>query len=302
MMKLSAQPLAAPAAIIEKSWVSVYADLFKARLTVLALLTTMVGFYVGSSGPLDFLLMFHAVMGTALVASGASALNQLWERNFDAKMRRTQDRPLPSGRLQPETVLRVGVACAVIGLVYLAVAANVAAAAVAACSLLSYVFVYTPLKRVTWLNTAVGAIPGGLPPMIGWTAARGHLAWEGWALFGILALWQLPHFMAIAWMYREEYAKAGFKMLPVLDPGGRRTARHALIQTLVLLPISLAPYWLKMAGPVYSGGAVVLGAVFIWCAVQFARHVSLRRARQLFYMSLLYLPLLLVVMVLDKVS
>jgi protoheme IX farnesyltransferase len=167
-------------------------------------------------------------------------------------------------------------------------------------SLGTYLLVYTPLKRVTWLNTAVGAVPGGLPPLIGWAAARGELNAEGWALFGILALWQMPHFMAIAWIYRDEYARAGFKMLPVIDPQGRRTGRHAVAQTLVLLPVSVCPFVLRLAGPIYLAGALILGLAFLWYALQFARHLTVPRARQLFYVSIAYLPLLLGVMVLDK--
>ncbi|HWH69038.1 MAG TPA: heme o synthase [Candidatus Sulfotelmatobacter sp.] len=300
-MKATVETLVQGTAIAEKSWVAVYADLFKARLTLLVLLTTLVGFYIGSQGPVDFLQMLHTVLGTALVASGASALNQLWERQYDARMRRTQDRPLPSGRMQPQTVLRVGCACAGAGLLYLALAVNLVTSLIGACSLLSYVFIYTPLKRVTWLNTLVGAVPGGLPPLMGWTAARGQLNTEGFVLFGILALWQIPHFMAIAWIYRDEYAKAGFKMLPVVDPDGRRTGRQAVTQTLGLLPVSLCPFLFKLTGPIYLCGAMVLGLVFIWFAIQFARHLTLARARQLFYVSILYLPLLLTVMVLDKI-
>lgn len=280
--------------------VGLYAELFKARLTLLVLLTTTVGFYLGSPGAVDYLLMLHTVLGTALVASGAAALNQLWERDHDARMRRTQDRPLPSGRMQPGFVLGIGAAASLVGLLYLALAVNPMAAAIAGCSLGTYLFIYTPLKRVTWLNTAVGAVPGGLPPLIGWAAAQGRLTPEGWALFGILALWQLPHFMAIAWIYRDEYARAGFKMLPVVDPSGRRTGRQAMTQTLCLLVVSLCPFLLELTGPVYLGGALVLGLVFSWCAMQFARQLTLARARQLFYVSILYLPLLLAVMVLDK--
>jgi protoheme IX farnesyltransferase len=299
-MKASAQPLT-PVVSAEKSWPAIYADLFKARLTFLVLLTTLVGFYLGSSGPVDYMLMVHTVLGTALVASGASALNQLWEEEYDAQMRRTQDRPLPSGRLQPQTVLLIGCGCAALGLCYLALGVNWLTCFIGASSLLIYVFVYTPLKRVTWLNTVVGAIPGGLPPLMGWTAARGHMSADGWALFGILAIWQLPHFMAIAWMYRDEYARAGFKMLPVLDPDGRRTASQAVGYTLALVPVSLCPSLVKLTGPVYFAGALVLGLVFIWSAVQFSRQLTLSRARQLFYVSILYLPLLLGLMVLDKV-
>lgn len=298
-MKASA-PSLTQVVCAEKSWWAIYADLFKARLTFLVLLTTFVGFDIGSGLPMDCLLMLHTVLGTALVACGASALNQLWERHHDARMRRTQDRPLPSGRLQPSTVLLVGCGCAVGGLAYLALAVNPLTSGLGAASLLTYVFIYTPLKRVTWLNTLVGAIPGGLPPLMGWTAARGHLNPEGWALFGILALWQLPHFMAIAWIYRDEYARAGFKMLPVLDPDGHRTGTQALSHTLALVPVTLFPGLLKLTGPVYLVGALLLGLVFIWSALQFSRQLTLARARQLFYVSILYLPLLLTMMVLDK--
>jgi protoheme IX farnesyltransferase len=300
-MKATAQSLSEVVAT-EKSWVAVYADLIKARLTFLVLLTTLVGFYLGYRGPVDYLLMLHTVLGTALVASGASALNQLIEREHDAKMRRTRNRPLPSGRLQPTTVMVFGGVCACAGLLYLALAVNLTTSVIGAISLLSYIFIYTPLKRLTWLNTAIGAIPGGLPPLMGWTAARGELSREGWALFAILAFWQLPHFLAIAWMYREEYEKAGFKMLPGIDPSGHRTGRQAVSHTLGLLPVSLCPFLFHVTGPTYLAGALALGLVFVWFAVQFARQLTISRARQLFFVSILYLPLLLGMMVLDKVK
>src|SRR2546425_4634884 len=285
-----------------KSWLAIYAELFKARLTMLVLLTTVVGFYLGFLGPVNYLLMLHTLLGTALVASGASALNQFLERDYDAKMRRTQSRPLPSGRLQPQTVLMVGCLSASIGLVYLALAVNLLTSALGALTLVSYLFIYTPLKRVTWLNTAIGAVPGALPPLMGWTAARGELSGEGWALFAILAFWQLPHFLAIAWMYRDEYAKAGFKMLPVIDPQGQRTGRQAVSHTLGLLPVSLCPFLFKLAGPIYLAGALILGLIFILFAIQFSRQLTVQRARQLFYVSIFYLPLLLAMMVFDKVK
>ncbi len=287
---------------MEKSWAAVFADLVKARLTTLVLLTTLVGFYVGSRGPMNFALMLNTLAATALVAAGAAALNQLLERAYDAKMRRTQNRPLPAGRLQPTTVMLFGGVCAVTGLVYLALAVNLLTCVIAAVTLTSYLFIYTPLKRVTWLNTAIGAVPGALPPLMGWTAARGELSGEGWALFAIVAFWQIPHFMAIAWMYRDEYARAGFKMLPVIDPDGHRTGRQAVSHTLALLFVSLCPFAFKVAGPTYLAGALILGAVFLWCAIQFSRQLTLARARQLFLASILYLPLLLAVMVLDKVK
>jgi protoheme IX farnesyltransferase len=287
---------------VERNWFAIFSELFKARLTFLVLLTTIVGFYIGFQGRVDYLLMVHTLLGTALVASGASALNQLLERDYDAKMRRTQTRPLPSGKLQPQTVLFVGAGTALIGLIYLAAAVNQLTSLIGAITLVSYVFIYTPLKRVTWLNTAIGAIPGALPPLMGWTAARGELSREGWALFAILAFWQLPHFLAIAWIYRDEYAKAGFQMLPVIDPQGHRTSRQAVSHTLGLLPVSLSPFLFKLAGPIYLAGAIVLGLAFLWFAVQFSRQLTVQRARQLFFASILYLPLLLTLMVLDKLK
>jgi protoheme IX farnesyltransferase len=245
--------------------------------------------------------MLHTVLGTALVAGGAAALNQLLEREHDALMRRTRNRPLPSGRLQPATVMVFGGVCACAGLLYLALAVNLVTSVIGAVSLLSYLFIYTPLKRMTWLNTAVGAIPGGLPPLMGWTAARGQLSIEGWALFAILAFWQLPHFLAIAWIYRDEYEKAGFKMLPAVDPQGHRTSRQAVGHTLGLLSVSLCPFLFGLTGPVYLAGALALGLAFLWFAVQFARQLTESGARQLFFASILYLPLLLTVMVLDKI-
>jgi protoheme IX farnesyltransferase len=285
----------------EKGWIAVYADLFKARLTSLVLLTTAVGFYLGSRGAVDIVLMCQTLLGTALLAGGGAALNELLEREYDAKMRRTQDRPLPAGRLQPQTVLLVGCVVATIGLGYLAQAVNFATSMVGAVSLVCYLFVYTPLKRVTWLNTLAGAVPGALPPLIGWTAARGQLSSEGLVLFAIQACWQVPHFMAIAWIYRDEYARAGFKMLPVIDPQGRRTARLAVICCLALLAASVCPFVFHLAGPIYLASALALGLAFIWFARRFSRHRSLPCAWRLFYASLLYLPLLLAVMVLDKI-
>jgi protoheme IX farnesyltransferase len=264
------------------------------------LLTTLVGFYLGVRGPVDYWVLACLLLGTALVAGGAAALNQLLERDYDARMRRTQDRPLPAGHLRPRTVLAVGSVSAIVGLIFLAGLVNLPTCLVAAVSLVCYLFIYTPLKRVTWLNTLVGAVPGALPPLIGWTAARGALTGEGLALFAIQACWQLPHFMAIAWIYREEYARAGFQMLPVVDPQGRRTARLSLAFTLALLLASLCPFLFHLAGPIYLVSALVLGLGFVWSACRFARRLTIPCARQLFYASLVYLPLLFTLMVLDK--
>jgi protoheme IX farnesyltransferase len=271
-------------------------------LTTLVLLTTSVGFYIGEIGSTNFILFFNTLAATGLVAAGASALNQLLEREYDAKMRRTQDRPLPSGRLQPTTVAIFGGVSSVVGLVYLALAVNLLTSVLGAVTLVSYLFIYTPLKRVTWLNTAIGAIPGALPPLMGWTAARNELGGQGWALFAILAFWQMPHFFAIAWLYRDEYAKAGFVMLPNVDSEGRRTGQQTVSHTFALLIASLCPFVFKMAGSVYLFGAIILGAGFLFCAFQFSRHLTLARARQLFLASIIYLPLLLALMVWDKVK
>ena len=283
-----------------KIGVGVFLELAKARLTVLVLFTSVVGFYMGAKGSPDFALMASVLIGTGLVASGAAALNQLLEKDFDSRMLRTESRPLPSGRIQPETVLLFGIICTGAGLVFLTVAVNLLTSFLGAVTLFSYLFIYTPLKRVTALNTSVGAIAGALPPLMGWTAARGELGVGGWALFVILFLWQLPHFLAIAWMYKDEYAKAGFVMLPLVDPSGNRTGRTALGHTIVLLIVSLTPYMFGLSGIVYFFGAVILGAAFLAFALRFCLDLSQGRARQLFFMSIIYLPVLLAIMVLDK--
>jgi protoheme IX farnesyltransferase len=300
-MKATTQSLS-PTNIIEKGRLAIVCDLVKARLTFLVLLTTLVGFYAGFQGPMDYALMFHALLGTTLVACGAAALNQWWEREHDAKMRRTETRPLPSGQMHPETALVFGAAMAVVGLVYLAITVNLLTSFLGAVTLASYVFVYTPLKRVTTWNTVIGAIPGGLPPLMGWVAARGEMTYEGVALFAILFFWQMPHFLAIAWMYREEYAKAGFMMLPVVDADGSHTGRQTVSHTLGLLLVSFCPALFGLAGVVYFFGAGLLGAIFLWFAIRFARELTETQARKLFLVSIVYLPLLMGLLALDKVK
>jgi protoheme IX farnesyltransferase len=300
-LKATAQTLTATASV-EKTRFAVFSDLIKARLTFLVLLTTLVGFYAGVSGRMDWLLLLNTMLGTALLASGASALNQWMERDYDARMERTEDRPLPSGRMQPGTVLVFGGICGGFGLIYLALTVNLLTSLLGAVTLGSYLFVYTPLKRVTTLNTIIGAIPGALPPLMGWAAARGDISRGGWSLFAILFFWQLPHFLAIAWIYREQYARAGFVMLPVVDPLGERTGRQAVSHTLGLLPVSLGPFLFQLAGPVYLFGALALGLVFLWFAIQFSRRLTAGRARALFIVSILYLPLLLGLLVFDKIK
>ena len=299
-MKATVQDVRASAAA-EKGRVAVLCELVKARLTLLVLLTTAVGFYLGMRGPMDYGLLAHSLLGTALLAAGAAALNQLLERDLDARMRRTENRPLPSGRLRPDSVLLFGGLCSAGGLIYLALAVNLLTSLLGAATLVSYLFIYTPLKRRTTLNTAIGAIPGALPPLMGWTAARGEITVEGWSLFAILFFWQLPHFLAIAWMYREDYARAGYRMLPVVDPTGERTGQQAVSHTLGLLSISLFPFVLKVSGWFYLAGALLLGGMFLAAAIGFARQMSESSARRLFLGSILYLPLLLGLMVMDKI-
>ena len=287
---------------VQKSIAAVFCELVKARLTALVLITTLVGFYAGSTSPVDYWKMLHALLGTALLACGASALNQLLERNLDARMRRTEDRPLPSGRLTPDAVLVIGVGLSILGLLDLTLFVNNLTGALGAATLASYLFVYTPLKRITTLNTLVGAIPGAIPPLMGWTSATGEISAAGWSLFAILFLWQLPHFMAIAWLYREDYARAGFKMLPIIDPDGRKTAAQAVCHALGLIPVSFFPSLLGVTGIVYFAAALVLGAAFLFFAIQFSRYLTAERARHLFVASIVYLPVLLGILVLDKLK
>jgi protoheme IX farnesyltransferase len=298
--KTSATALSVDGVGAEPKLSSILSELFKARLTFLVLLTTLVGFYLGSSEPLDFVLLTHTLGGTAFLAAGASALNQLMEREYDARMRRTQGRPLPAGHLTPDAVLLIGVGLAVAGLAWLSWGVNLLAAVIGAATVASYLFVYTPLKRLTVLNTIVGAVPGALPPLIGWAAATGELGAQGWALFAIVFFWQLPHFMAISWLYREEYSRAGFRMLSGQDPDGRRTAASAIRNTIGLVAISLFPFVQRTSGVVYLVVAAVIGFIFLGCAIQFARSLTAQSARRLFFASILYLPLLLGALVFDK--
>jgi protoheme IX farnesyltransferase len=242
----------------------------------------------------------HALLGTGLLAAGAAALNEWWERDLDGLMERTRTRPLPSGQVEPAFALGLGLVLAFGGVAYLALLVNSLTAVLGVLALVSYVLVYTPLKRRTPLNTLVGALPGALPPLMGWTAATGELGLGGVALFGVLFLWQIPHFMAIAWLYREQYARAGFRMLPVVDPAGRATGWSALLATALLLGTSLVPVGVGVAGYGYAAGAVALGAAFLWSAWRFARAMDRPGARAVFFASIVYLPLLLGLLMFDN--
>ena len=290
-----------PAVPLERGWTMAdLAQLVKARLTFLVLVTTAVGFYLGWHGPMDFVALLHAVFGTALAAGGAAALNQWWEHKFDAIMIRTQTRPIPSGRMLPREGLMVGAGLGLGGVLYLALAVNPISAILAAATIGIYLFAYTPLKRISTANTLVGAIPGALPPLIGWAAARNDLALPAWTLFAILFFWQLPHFFAIGWMYREDYARAGFVMLSGRDLEGARTGRQSVFFTVLLLVASVTPLWFGMVSLFYLPVALSLGAAFLGLAFRFQTHRSLPTARQLFFASIIYLPLLLGALLLTK--
>jgi heme o synthase len=276
-----------------------YWELTKPRLTTLVVLTTWLGFSASPHAKDFSPLWFLTVIGTYLVAAGASALNEYWERDLDAKMRRTQTRPLPEHRLTPEEALGFGVALAVIGTLILAFGVNLLTSLLGIISFVSYLFVYTPLKRRTAICTLVGAIPGAIPPMMGWTASENRLAPAAWILFAILFLWQLPHFLAIAWMYREDYARAGFPMLPVVDPEGGSTARMIILYSAILIPVTLLPTRAGLAGLSYFYGALILGFVFLGFGAFTAWVRTPAAARRLLLASVIYLPSLLTWMVLS---
>ncbi len=283
-----------------RGWVKVASDLVKARLTLMVVLTTWMGFSLGSPESSDWMSCVHAIIGTSLLAAGASALNQWWESDLDARMRRTASRPIPAGILTPLTVLAFGVAISIVGLAWLVFAVNLLTAFLGALTLATYVFLYTPLKQTTELNTWVGAIPGALPPLMGWTAATGQLGAGGWSLFAILFFWQLPHFMAIAWLYRDEYAQAGFRMLSGRDPDGRRSASSAIRNTIALIFVSIVPFLQGISGRIYLSVALVLGGLFLIQSIRFALLLNVMAARRLFFASIFYLPIILAVLVMDR--
>jgi heme o synthase len=276
------------------------AELVKARLTLLVLLTTAVGFYLAAEPPINYMALFHVFFGTAAAAAGAAALNQWWERRADALMRRTRTRPIPAGRMRPLQAFILGIALSVFGVGYLAIVCNALSAALAAITIAIYILAYTPLKRASTANTAVGAIPGAIPPMIGWAAARGSIGAGAWSLFAIVFLWQLPHFFAIAWMYREDYSRAGFRMISTDDRSGERSASQSVFFCILLLVIAGLPAFLGIANFVYLGVELLLGGMFTAVAMRFLRLRNASAARSLFIASIVYLPLLLGALVLTK--
>ena len=293
--------LPAEQSVREFSLASDLSELTKARLTVMVLLTTLAGFCMASHGVFHWVTLGHTLLGTALVAICSSILNQALERDTDALMRRTQVRPFVTRRLPLKETIIAGLVLGAVGLAELAWLVNGLTALLSALTLVIYVFAYTPLKRISEINTLVGAIPGALPPLIGATAALGKFSVEGWTLFAILACWQLPHFYAIAWMYKDDYRGAGLRMVSTNDPNGTRTGIHAVVSALILLPVSLLPAWIGHSGLFYAVTAGFLSLVFIAAAIRFARQPDRPRARTLFLTSIIYLPLILTALALDKI-
>jgi protoheme IX farnesyltransferase len=277
-----------------------YLELTKPRIAFMLVLTSAAGFYLASAGSFDIARFANSMIAITLLAFGVAALNQYWERRGDMLMERTAGRPLPAQRLNPTEALVFGCVLTAAAEIYLLLAVNVMTAVLGLVVVVGYVLVYTPLKTRTSASTAIGALPGALPPLMGWTAAANEISLAAWALFATQFLWQFPHFFAIAWMYREEYAKAGIVMLPVIDPDGRLTARQIVLFSLMLFPVSLAPFFLGVSGYIFLAGASLIGIWFLWASVRAARAKSKEQARKLLFASVVYLPILFVLMTIDK--
>ncbi len=279
-----------------------YLELTKPRITWLILMSTAIGYFFGWDGTWNGWLLLHTILGTGLIASGTAALNQWYEHDADAKMLRTNKRPIPSGRVNATNALWFGIAIAALGFVELSWGVNLLTGLLGLFTLVSYLFIYTPMKQKSWLSTTVGAVPGAMPPMIGFAAAKGALTVEAWILFAILFLWQFPHFYAIAWMYREDYGRAGIRMLPVVEPDGNSTSRHMVAFSLALIPVSLLPAFYAMSGKFYLVGALMMGMAFLYASWQVFSDRSLLNARGVLKASVIYLPLLYCLMVLDRTN
>jgi len=281
-----------------------YVALTKPRITWLILMSTGVGYFFGHrrpwSGAADWALLIHLLIGTGLIASGTAALNQWYEREADRMMRRTQSRPLPAGRLTAPRALWFGIFLAMLGFAELWYGANLLCALLGAFTLASYLFLYTPLKQRSQLSTVIGALPGAMPPLMGYAASAGRLTTEAWVLFSILFIWQFPHFLAIAWMYREDYARAGIRMLPVVEPDGSSTSRQIVLYATTLIPVSIFPVLLGMTGRIYLVGALILGGWFLYTGIRVAFDRTRGRARQVLLASVIYLPVIYGLMVFDR--
>src|SRR5580765_6563096 len=265
--------------------IAAYVELTKPRIAFLLVLTSAAGFYLGSKGPFDTVLFANSLIAIALLALGVATLNQYWERDIDQLMERTATRPLPTGRVTATEALVFGIVQCAIAEIYLLLAVNALTAVLGLVVIVGYVLVYTPLKTRTSASTAIGALPGALPPLMGWTAAANDITLGAWALFAIQVIWQFPHFFAIAWMYKDQYAEAGILMLPVVEPEGKITARQIVMFSIMLLPVSLAPFFFGLAGTVFLIGASVLGIWFLWVSIQTARTMTKEMARRLLLVS-----------------
>lgn len=280
--------------------ITAFVELTKPRIAVLLVLTSAAGFYLGSTGQFDWILFVNSVIAITLLAFGVATLNQYWERDLDQLMKRTATRPIPTKKVTSHEALVFGLAQCVIAEVYLALAVNVMTAVLGLVVIVGYVLVYTPLKTRTSASTAIGALPGALPPLMGWTAATNEISLAAWGLLATQYLWQFPHFLSIAWMYREEYAKAGILMLPVVEPSGRITVRQIVLFSIMLLPVSLAPFFFGVSGIVFLVGASLLGLWLLWSSIRVARTKTNEDAKKLLLVSVVYLPLLFLLMVADK--
>ncbi|MDB5343754.1 MAG: protoheme farnesyltransferase [Schlesneria sp.] len=287
----------APSAAVSR--LADYIEIAKLRISLMVLMTVSVGYVLALQEAASYVPLLHACLGVSLSAIGASAVNQWIERKTDGRMRRTMNRPLPAQRLAPAEVLTLGLVCAIVGSGYLLMTVNVMTAAMTFLTFVLYAFVYTPLKRVTSLCTAVGAIPGAMPPVLGWLAAGGQLDWMAFALFGVLFLWQFPHFLAIAWMYKDDYCAAGLRMLPAGKSMPHVTGLLAMCYALGLIPVSLLPTYFGGAGLVYATVAVILGIAYLVASIGFAWDETRASARRVLLTSLVYLPLLLAVLTWD---
>jgi len=279
-----------------------YIALTKPRITWLILMSTGMGYYFGLTGAVNLWALFHTILGTGLIASGTAALNQWYERDVDARMKRTDQRPLPAGEMSARNALLFGIALSVLGFVELGLGVNWLSAGLGLFTLLTYLGIYTPLKRISPVSTTIGAVPGAMPPLIGFAAASGTLTAEAWILYAILFLWQFPHFYAIAWMYREDYERGGIKMLPVVEPDGESTVRQMLLFSVLLIPVSLVPRYLDMTGNFYVAGTLAAGVAFGAACVRMSTDRTLLKARSVLLVSVIYLPVLYGLLLLDRPS
>ncbi len=298
-MEMVTAEIQEPKIITAREKMAAYVELTKPRIAIMLVLTSAAGFYLGTKFDFDVALFINSMIGIALLAFGVATLNQCWETKTDALMERTAGRPLPTQTLTLTEAIIFGIALCCVAEIYLAFLVNFLTAFLGLIVIIGYVLLYTPLKTRTSASTAIGAIPGAIPPLMGWTSSANEITLGAWVLFSILFLWQFPHFLAIACMYREQYAKAGILMLPVIEKDGKLTARQIVIFTVILLPVSVAPFFIGLAGPVYLAGSILLGGWFLWTSIVAARKKTIEKSRRLLLVSVIYLPILFILMVLN---